>query len=462
MHQLSIIPFLHNPEHAMAAATPEMSGLASVHIRILESLTRALSKAISSEYESLAQKRESIKASPKVEVVAQVKMGVKPPKVEPEEVELQEISPQEARLVFHQLFEGLPVVQPLHEELEDEEEEEFIPRSGLKPEGNFRFDSSQAPPKTKTYPVVEIPSGFLPRNTAMKSKRTKPTSSGPQQSPRKETRIPPPQKTNVTTSSTIFQRNASGQIIERNASGQFIASENKYEKSYETTEGSDSQEDYIPAVAKKRKVSPASRPSKKQPSRNETESSSDVPLSSIHKKSSTDDGKFRSSEASPLTRPTKAIPKPDTEMLSNGVSVSIAQTPVLQRIGKMVEERGLPENNSRVFWENFKAPTPTPTPTPTPDNFLNIDKETEKNTIRFNVDKRQMYETTRSKDMEESRDFYPATDEEIAAARIHCRNLVHNVWREEAPKKEKIWGRVWTKYGDESMFSTSNFFCVCY
>jgi hypothetical protein len=436
----------------MATGTPEMPDLASVHIRILESLTGALSKAISSEYESLAQKRETTEASPKVEVVAQVKIDVKPPKVESQEVELQEISPQEARPVFHQLFDGLPVVQPLHEELEDEDEEEFIPRSGLKADGNFKFDSYPAPTRTETYPVVEIPSRVLPRNTAMKSKRTKPTRCGPQQSPRKESKILPPQKQSAATSSTIFQRNASGQIIERNASGQFIASKNKYEKSYETTKGSDSQEDYIPAVAKKRKVSPASRPTKKQPSKTETESSSDVPLSSIHKKSSTDDGKLSSSEISPLTRPTKASPKPDTEMFNNEVPISMVQTPVLQRIGKMVEERGLPENNSRVFWENFKAPTNTL------DNSLAIEKETKKNIMRFDMDKRQMYETTRSKDMEKSGDFYPATDEEISVARIHCRNLVQNVWREEAPKKEKIWGRVWAKYGDESMFSISNLF----
>jgi hypothetical protein len=78
-----------------------------------------------------------------------------------------------------------------------------------------------------------------------------------------------------------------------------------------------------------------------------------------------------------------------------------------------------------------------------------------KKIVRYDLEKREMYEATMSKDVEETRDFYPATDEKIAAARIHARKLVEKVRNEEVPKKEKIWKRVWEKYGDESMLFLS-------
>jgi len=401
----------------MAAATPETPDLATVHIRILESLTGALSKAISSEYASLAQKKGSIEPSsslkPGPEVAPQLQnvapqVKVKPQEVEWEESETEETEPREVESKFHSMFKDVQIAQPLHEE--SEVEEEFIPREGLKSTGSFQFDSSRDPIQTEARLVVEIPSNPQNKDRTTKSKRAKSTSSDLHQSPRNETGVAAPQHEDFATKSTVFRRSATGQIFERNARGQFVSSEDKYEKSYETSSDSDSEDEFVPTEAKKRRVSPASKPNAKKASRTNT----------------------KMSEVSPSSKPSRASRNTHNESLSSE---------------KTGDEKRRPGSNSQKLWENFKSPTSVSDPS------LDTEKKGRENILRSDADKREEYEANRSRGVEKSRDYYPATDEEIAAAKIYGRNLVQSVWREEAPKKEKIWGRVWARYGDDGMIS---------
>lgn len=145
---------------------------------------------------------------------------------------------------------------------------------------------------------------------------------------------------------------------------------------------------------------------------------------------------------------TKPMPTTPAKLVSSEVSAKILETPAMKKIGNLVDDHHRrPQNEYRMLVDKLEPPGV--------ENPLADRVAEDKKVYRYDVEKREMFETTMTKKMEGTRDFYPATDEEIAAAAVRARRLLRTVWAEEAPKKERIWERVWAKYGDKSRLNLS-------